>query len=382
MITIPGKIPIRIFPFFWILIIFIGWISSGTVLGTMIWAAVILLSVLIHEYGHALTALAFGQRAHIELVALGGVTHRTGGKPLKLWQEFIVILNGPLAGLLLCLAAFGLQKVLGFTKVTTPLEYAIEITIIANLFWTVVNLLPIFPLDGGHLLRIILEALFGVKGLKFAFLLSSLLALLAGIFFFLHESFLAGSLFLLLAYESYRTWKTSLVMTEKDQDTDLQQSLKHAEHELKSGNIDKAKQDLEEIRSTTAKGALYINATEDLAEILHSQGKFQEIYNALKPIENKLSASALQLLHEAAYKIGALQEAVSLGNRVYQVNPSYDTALINALSYALLGEVHPSVGWLQRAISDGLPNAGVILKKEEFAKIKNDPSFQNLKKMM
>ena len=41
----------------------IGWLNSALILGTAIWAVVILVSVLIHEYGHALTAFVFGQES-------------------------------------------------------------------------------------------------------------------------------------------------------------------------------------------------------------------------------------------------------------------------------------------------------------------------------
>ncbi len=42
----------------------------------------------------------------------------------------------------------------------------LKYTQVANLFWTIVNLLPVLPLDGGQLLRIVLEAAFGVKDLR------------------------------------------------------------------------------------------------------------------------------------------------------------------------------------------------------------------------
>ncbi|MCE2982169.1 MAG: M50 family metallopeptidase, partial [Parachlamydia sp.] len=97
MIYIPGKIPIRIFPFFWLLIVMIGWLNTQSIPETAIWAAVIFISVLIHEFGHALTAVAFGQEAEISLVGLGGLTKREGPTLAK-WKDFIIVLNGPLAG--------------------------------------------------------------------------------------------------------------------------------------------------------------------------------------------------------------------------------------------------------------------------------------------
>ena len=52
----------------------------------------------------------------------------------------------------------------------------------------------------------------------------------------------------------------------------------------------------------------------------------------------------LQLLHKSAYRIGAWMQAVELGNLSYQSLPSYDTAVINSLAHAIMGEVQPSIG--------------------------------------
>lgn len=378
MISIPGRIPIRIYPFFWILVLFIGWINSTSVIGTAIWAVVILVSVLIHEYGHALTALAFGQEARIELVGFGGVTHRQGPK-LKFWQEFLLVINGPLAGFMLFLAAYYVRMWMGPADLQNNLwAYAVTITMYANLFWTFINLLPVHPLDGGRLLGIILEAFFGIRGLKAALLISSLIAFLMSLFFFLNNGMLAGALFLLLAFESYRAWQSSAYYAEPDQDDQLKQLLKHAEDNLRRGRIAEAKEQFEQVRSTTPGGVINITATEYLAEVLKRQGDLKGAYELLVPIKESISDDGLRLLHQLAFHTGALQMAISIGDRSYQAYPSYDTALTNALSYARLGNVQPAIGWLQRAIGDGLPNLRAILTKEEFDPIRKSPLFQEL----
>ncbi|MBS0653626.1 MAG: stage IV sporulation protein FB, partial [Verrucomicrobia bacterium] len=61
MITIPGKIPISIYPTFWLFAALIGYMNSMSLIGTVIWIGIIFVSVLFHEFGHALTAWAFGQ---------------------------------------------------------------------------------------------------------------------------------------------------------------------------------------------------------------------------------------------------------------------------------------------------------------------------------
>ena len=54
MIVIPGRIPIAIHPFFWLLAAIIGWMNSGSFFGMLVWIGIIFFSVLIHEFGHAL----------------------------------------------------------------------------------------------------------------------------------------------------------------------------------------------------------------------------------------------------------------------------------------------------------------------------------------
>jgi stage IV sporulation protein FB len=379
MFSIPGRIPIKIFPFFWLLAAIIGWVNSGTLTGTAIWVVVIVISVLVHEYGHALTALAFGQQAHIDLVGMGGVTHREGPH-LSLWKEFIIVLNGPAAGFLLFLIANYMRLRLGDHPPDTLWTYTILIATWANLFWTIVNLLPIHPLDGGKLLSIILESIFGMSGVKFSLIISSVLSILIALVFFYFGGLLAGSLFFLLAFESYRAWRSSLSMSIEDKNESLQDELKQIEEDIRIGNQVIAKEKLLQVRDKAKKGMIYNLATEYLAGILNNQRNYQEAYDILKPIQNKLSPEGLRLLHQLSFRIGEIKDALKLGDSSYQAFPNYDTALINSLCYSLEGQVQPAVGWLQRAISDGLPNCRVVFDKTEFDPIRNSEQFQNIVK--
>lgn len=375
MITIPGRIPIRIHPFFWLLIFWIGWMSSRSPMGIVLWAIVCFVSVLIHEYGHALTALAFGQRARIDLILTGGLTKRSGSS-LQLWQEFLVILNGPLFGLMLAGAAYSLLQT---SLVQKPIPAALlEITLYANLFWTGVNLLPIQPLDGGRLLSVLMEMLMGVRGIKIALFISMLVAgVLTGLLFYANQ-LLPGSILFLFFYEGFRSWRSSLAFSEKDQNSALQELLKKAEADYRSGHLEDAIQKMQTLRQKTGSGTIYTTATVYLANIYGNQKKEDEALALLEPIKSRLPLEGRMLLMQLYYKAGRFTDAIAIGHPLYQERGGYDAALLNAFCHAQLGDARSTVGWLQSAIRDGLPNAAVYLAGKEFDPVRQDPEFQRI----
>lgn len=374
MISIPGRIPIHIFPFFWLLIVMIGWLNSGSILGTVIWSAVILFSILVHEYGHALTASSFGQRAEINLVGLGGLTRRHGPKLSRL-KEFIIVMNGPVAGLLLFFIAYQLLQVMG--KKNPILLYTLEVAVNVNLFWTILNLLPVLPLDGGNLLKILLEGAFGVRGLKISFFVSIILASLIGLYFFLIQQILMGALFFMLAFESYRAWSEIRGMAPEDTDSSLQDLVQEGIKEIKEGKKQDALAKFTYVRQQAPKGILYVQATQYAARILVENGQLKKAYDWLLPLQNRLSPDYVALLQQVAYRVQEWEQAVKIGQVAYQQEPSIDIALTNALSYAIMGEATPSLGWLRCAVQLGLSNVKEVIDRREFDAIRNTNIFQS-----
>ncbi len=375
MITIPGKIPITIQPLFWLLAVFIGYMSTFTLMGTALSVIVILYSVLIHEFGHALTGVMFGQKTRIELAVFGGFTYREGRK-LKLWEEFLVVLNGPLFGLILCGVAFLALKQ---GNITNPsLLFIVKFTWMVNLFWTIMNLVPVLPLDGGHLLSIILQSIFGFKGIRIAIFVGIVIGAGISILFFVLGQFLVGALFLILTFESFRSLRYYKMMTEKDQEPELQNILKKADADLKIGDEEGALTKFETIREKSKKGVLYTTATEEMAKILRRRGKYKEAYELLLPLEKSLSPENLPLFHHLSFKIHDYERVVKYAKEAFQYNPSYETALFNAVAFASKGNEEPAIGWLECAIREGLPKASDVLKRDEFSSLRHNPKFQAL----
>ena len=375
MIHFPGALPITIHPIFWAMAVAIGWLNSETVYGTALWTIVIVISVLIHELGHATSAILFGQKAKISLVGLGGMTEREGAK-LSHWKEFIIVLCGPLAGFLLFLAALEIQSF--FNPQNPTLQYFLTITIYANLFWTVVNLFPVQPLDGGHLLSIFLQSLFGHRGIKMAFFVSMILALILSIGFLLIHAIIASALFLLFTFESYRMWKNSLAITQDDRNADLQNLLKHGEEALEQGRSEEAKTLFEQIMQASKEGMIYSTAVQYLAKIWDEEGNAAKAYDLLKPLKKTLPLENLAYLQQLAYRLDNWQEAIKIGEVLHREYPHYEIALINALSHARLKEAQPAAGWLQCAFNEGLPNREHIFFDHAWDTIRDSPFFQKL----
>lgn len=372
MISFRGKIPISIHPFFWVIAVLIGWLNSPSFLGIILWVFIILISVLFHELGHALTAKLFGLHPRIDLIAMGGVTQYEG-KNLKFYKQFLIVLNGPVFGILLFLLS-SLILYLDIFKNIYILSF-FKITQVVNLFWTIINLLPVLPLDGGQLLRIILEGIFGIKGFKISLFIGTLIALLLSVFFFIRGAFLIGALFFLFAFQSFESWRKSRFVTKVDRDEKKADSLKEGEKAFREGRKSEAKAIFKKIREETKQGILYSSATYFLALIKLDEDP-KESYDLLLEIKDYLTTEAKCILHDLAFKNKNYQLVADLSAICYQVLSSYDVAMKNAKAFAYLKKSKEAGGWLQTLLQYDNANIDEILKEEEFLEIKKDPEFK------
>ena len=121
----------------------------------------LLLSILLHELGHAFAGRLFGASvSHIELTGLGGVAQFERSLPSSVFARTVIYLAGPAVNLLLWL---GLDALLGQTIQSGKSMLAVPIAVLAwaNFALLLFNLLPAYPLDGGHTLDAWLGALLG-----------------------------------------------------------------------------------------------------------------------------------------------------------------------------------------------------------------------------
>lgn len=127
----------------------LGWLVTASWTGTIAFAMLLFASVLVHELGHALSAQAFGLTPRIVLYALGGATAWTPSEPLGRKPRIVVAVAGPLAGLVLGLLAYLIYTQAGHWPRVEALS--LELALI-NWGLSFINLMPIQPFDGGHVL--------------------------------------------------------------------------------------------------------------------------------------------------------------------------------------------------------------------------------------
>lgn len=371
MIIIPGPIPIVITPYFWLFAGLIGWLNSQSIIGSIIWVGIILLSVLFHEFGHALTAVFFHQKAQIQLVALGGVTSFHGPK-LKFWQQFLIALNGPLAGILL----FAIASLLLKLPLAFPILAIIASIRIVNLIWSIINLLPVAPLDGGQLLRIALEGFLGVKGFKASLLIGMLFAFFFSFYFFLAHAFLIGAFFFLFAFQNFEVWRKSRNANSSDREDQYKKMLGEAENLLNQGNKEQAQKLLEEIVSKTFGGLLCAVASQYLAFLYIDEGKKKEAYELLLKEAKLIEGPARCLLHRLAFEEGNYALVAELSAECYQMSPSQEMAIMNAKSFGHLQQPKPAGGWLQTAWQQGHFDLNQVLQDGAFTGVRHDEIFR------
>jgi stage IV sporulation protein FB len=372
MIRIPGKIPISIHPTFWLVSALIGFLYSGHLIGTVIWIGIIFVSVLFHEMGHALTALAFGLRPRIELVAMGGLTYHEGDK-LSGWKRFFIVFNGPLFGFILFLIATACVQ-LSFIQ-NTQIASIIALVQVVNLFWTLINLIPVLPLDGGQLLRVVLESFFGVKGFRYTLIIGAVISLCISLFSFINQQFFIGALFFLFAFQGYDSFRKSRFMSEPDQKESIKASLLKAEGLLAAGNKAEAQTAFEMLRKEAKQGLIYNMATQYLAFLENENGNTLRTYQLLKEVRSDLAPDALCLLHRVSFEEKDYKLAKEIASETFQYHPTVDTALRNAYIHGILNEPDAAIGWLDTAVREGLQNIQEVSSLPFFDSIRNAPAF-------
>jgi len=150
--------PIQVHWSFFLVAALLGFNNDLRVL--LVWVGVVFVSVLLHEMGHALVARRFGMHPEISFYGMGGLTSWRPGRGLTRGESILVSLAGPGVGLLLGAVVWGITSI-EMPELNPLGRYALGSLLWVNIVWSVFNLLPILPLDGGNVMRSLVHILKG-----------------------------------------------------------------------------------------------------------------------------------------------------------------------------------------------------------------------------
>jgi len=197
--------PVAIDASFFILAGLLGF-QLGDLRLILLWMVVLLVSILAHELGHAVVGRSYGLRPQIRLYSMGGLTSWSSGRSLTPRQSILVSLSGPAAGLALGGLVFGFS-VLEPIELTPVGGFVVSLLLQVNIVWSILNLLPIVPLDGGNVMRSLLVMFRGQRDERLPAMVSMVVAAAVFVLALSMGRNFGAMMAAWLAFANYQTFK-------------------------------------------------------------------------------------------------------------------------------------------------------------------------------
>ena len=421
-------IPVRVELIFFIVMGFLGWANGYQGVEIAVFLVVGGASILIHELGHATAQRSFGGRPTVTLTGFGGYTL---GPVQPRGRSLVVTLAGPAAGFLAAVVGVLLSQVVAGPDLV---DTAIEILIYVNILWGIFNLLPILPLDGGH----VAADLFGLRNAQYLSLAGAVALGLLG--FLLRAPFMAIVAFM------FGSQSLGALRAERDQ-PQLEQldqgraallqgrypeAVEHIEAatanpasfavevtgaellawaKLAQGQVDDARAALDRLRGGVTKTSLLVQRMVALAEgkqdevlapafircddvvaatiaarMVSAAGLLDRVLEEIKTapvlpggVPRTNGYRVLQLgLHHA----GRFRDAARVGDTLFQAEPGPLVAYNVACSWALAQETEQALAWLDRAVEHGFRDTTLLDQDNNFDAIRDTDGFRALRSWM
>ena len=407
------------------------------------WGLVVSFSILVHEMGHAFAGRAFGLEPQITLYAMGGLTSWANtSKEIQPSQSILISLAGPFSGLLLGGLVFLLQP---FYKGDSSLMYIVISDLLwINIAWSLFNLLPIVPLDGGHVLESVEQWWRGKRENMISTVIS--LAVSLAVFVWAISISYAWVAFL----TGWFAWSSASALFKRIQlrtDQPLQEKIEFARQELRNENgrevvklsqevFEKAKS--EQVKQTALELLIYGHIFEqDFAEaekhLHHYKALFgsdlyiegfllyrktgydqaieflQEAFNKEKsfrtgemlfqahlqanrleqafelcphPVLEKNSVYFCICLQERAFELGQVEFAAQAGLQAFEKTKDPTIAYNIGCAFAQQKRLQEAFNWILCAAQSGFSDRAFVETDPDIAEVRKLPEFERVYRSM
>ena len=434
-----ARIPVRVEPAFLLVSALFGlrYLEIGLDV-VLIWVLCSFISILVHELGHGVALKVFGQPSVIVLHGFGGVTISQRRAALSRARSVLVSVAGSLTALILlwlpsrtavdAIWTSSLEQ--GELVVPDLVFYGVEFLAFQNLWWSLANLLPVRPLDGGNVVT-------EFAGIDRARKLSIAFAIAAAVYAFFSDQTYGGFFFLFLAFMNFQELRAAQTGADMDafhvdapdapagtQRRRSQANLSVVEPGARaSGSMDPARAQhlawaaLKQgdvpaaarlVRGLGAGVDPFLKASTALASGDKKAFQlFEEAYVAVPSGPSNLIATEVLARTGAAVAVarrlverpdgkgregaGTLQthlhyadcyaDAAEVGTVVYAASPpsKAQTAFEVACSWAKATDVDHAIEWLERAAADGFRAASLVDGEPDLATVRADPRWPELR---
>ena len=239
--------PVRVTPWFWLAACVLGYevgtsmprllmalareetpaFSEGV--GVVLWIIAVFVSILVHELGHTFAMRYYGMDASIVLYHMGGLAIPGAAtrwdRPvtrINPQRQVVISAAGPIAQLLLALVVYlGLRLTGHFSATFTildpllpapqgpllasrPLHAMAIFILLPSIHWALLNLLPVYPLDGGQIARSLLTLRDPWQGVTHSLWLSVGTCAVVALWGLQNQQPFLGVMFLMLGFGSWQ----------------------------------------------------------------------------------------------------------------------------------------------------------------------------------
>lgn len=201
---------------FWLTSALFGFLAFRENLALVLaWTVVVFVSVLVHEMGHAVMIRRLGIEPQIALHGMGGTTSWQQILPVSRGQRIVISVAGPFAGFAFAALVYGVELLLPSSVSGQPLvAIVLSLMFYVNILWGAINLLPVLPFDGGH----VLEHALGPRRFRWTLVISTVVGFGAAAVFAVGGRWWAAMLFGMAAIGSFARWRSEPAVTRVDPD--------------------------------------------------------------------------------------------------------------------------------------------------------------------